>query len=231
MRSGRTNHSRPNSTATTGRERYRHEVDDLFESGRACVVFGEGDRQQEAEEELHTGLCDPEFLEQFADVASQLLVPGHGLPPTAPCETVRFSVAYPQARATRIVPRRRVEIMTDVQPAEPLRVHREMHGDAVVVHISGEVDLITAPVVDAQLAEAEETVGSSALVVVDMTGVTFLASVGLSLLVEHDRRCSRAGTPLRVVATNRAILRAIAVTGLDKELAVTSTLAEALATA
>jgi len=113
-------------------------------------------------------------------------------------------------------------------PTGALRTRIDRRGAAVVVHVAGEVDLSSAAGLDQRLDEAERLVPQPVPVVLDLTDVTFLASVGLSLLIDHDRRCTQAGSALRVVAANRAVVRAIAVTGLTDTVTVVSTLAEAL---
>jgi anti-sigma B factor antagonist len=112
-------------------------------------------------------------------------------------------------------------------PADLLRVRSEKCGDAVVVHVVGELDLVSAPVLDELLIEAEA--GSvAAPLVLDLTGVTFMASAGLALLMKHDERCGAAGRALRVVANGSAVLRPIALTGLRTVVTVMGTLADAL---
>jgi len=117
----------------------------------------------------------------------------------------------------------------DPTMAGPLRMRREIRDTAVVVHVAGELDLVSAPILDQELTEVERLVPVPVPVVLDLTEVTFLASVGLSLLIDHDRRCSEAGSALRVVAVNRPVVRAIAVTGLADTVTVVSSIAEAIA--
>jgi len=113
--------------------------------------------------------------------------------------------------------------------ADLLRVRSEKCGDAVVVHVVGELDLVSAPVLDELLIEAEAEAGSApAPLVLDLTGVTFMASAGLALLMKHDERCAAAGRALRVVANGSAVLRPIALTGLKTVVTVMGTLADAL---
>jgi anti-anti-sigma factor len=112
-------------------------------------------------------------------------------------------------------------------PADLLRVRSEKCGDAVVVHVVGELDLVTAPILDELLSEAQAD-GLDAPLVLDLTGVTFMASAGLTLLMKHDERCGAAGRALRVVANGRAVLRPIALTGLMTMVTVVSTLSDAL---
>lgn len=114
--------------------------------------------------------------------------------------------------------------------ADPLRVERETRNDAVVVSATGQVDSHTAPDLREELAAAfAETAGTRRPVLVDLAGVDFLASIGLSLLVEYHLLGARQGTPLRVVAPARNPLRALRATMLDQTLDLYRTMSEALA--
>lgn len=113
---------------------------------------------------------------------------------------------------------------------QPVRVEREPHEGAFVVRVSGQVDSSTAPDFGEQLAVAfAEAVGGRVPIVVDLTEVDFLASVGLSLLVQYHLLGNRQGTPLRVVAPARNPLRALRATMLDQTLQLYRTVPEAVA--
>jgi len=102
----------------------------------------------------------------------------------------------------------------------------EQRGAAVVLRVAGELDLLTTPA----LAEActHELKKRPPVLVIDLTGVTFLASVGMSAIVAaHEEGGDH--TKVRVVGGTRDTLRPIRVTGLDSLLSVYSSLAEALA--
>lgn len=99
---------------------------------------------------------------------------------------------------------------------------------AVILSVAGELDLATAPILSEQLRAAVAVVVPPAPVVLDLSRVTFLASVGLSILVEYNQRCARSGSELRVVATGRHVLRPIEITGLDDTITVVDTVDEAL---
>ncbi|MFB7874560.1 MULTISPECIES: STAS domain-containing protein [unclassified Nocardia] len=91
-----------------------------------------------------------------------------------------------------------------------------------ILTVRGEVDMASAPQLQAALEKARE--GGKTLVV-DMTQVGFLGSAGLSALLIVSK-----GAPqqLRVVAS-REVARPIELTGLDKLLAVYDTLDDAIA--
>jgi anti-sigma B factor antagonist len=119
------------------------------------------------------------------------------------------------------------------QPDELLRVWEEPGGAArsVIVHAAGEIDLVSASQLDEALDEVLARPAAPGHVVVDLTGVTFLGSVGLSLLVKNDQRLRDAGGGLHVVTGNRLVARAIAMTGLAEKLTLHDTLAEAVTVA
>lgn len=91
------------------------------------------------------------------------------------------------------------------------------HGGVVLLEAAGEVDSMTAPrledglstALDAALAEPGGTV------VVDLSGVTFLASSGLAVLIRGARRAAERERRLHVVASSRAVARPLQVTGTD----------------
>ncbi|WP_280426357.1 STAS domain-containing protein [Nocardia carnea] len=92
-----------------------------------------------------------------------------------------------------------------------------------VVTVHGEVDMASAPQLQAALEDAQR--GGNPLVV-DMSEVGFLGSAGLSVLLVTTEAAGAAG--LRVVASD-AVRRPIELTGLDKMLAVYDSLDTALA--
>jgi anti-anti-sigma factor len=104
-------------------------------------------------------------------------------------------------------------------------VTAENIGPAVVVHLFGELDLATVDHVERELDLV--AVDAQALVV-DLEGLTFLASTGLALLARWHGRAERDGFQLRVVATNRRVLRPIQLTALDDVLTLDTTVDDAL---
>jgi anti-sigma B factor antagonist len=102
----------------------------------------------------------------------------------------------------------------------------EQYGDVQVVVVEGEVDALTAPqvveAVDSALAQQPR------VLVVDLSGVDFLASAGLSALVEGHNKAGEGGR-FRVVAAGPATRRVLELTGLTDQLAVFASRADALA--
>ncbi|MEV4054834.1 STAS domain-containing protein [Amycolatopsis sp. NPDC049688] len=114
-----------------------------------------------------------------------------------------------------------------IQPQDLLRVTAHPSGDAVVLAVAGELDLLSAPVLSDEIATA--LAGSPPLLVIDLSEVSFLASIGITVLVEA-RRTAGPGTRVRVVAPESGIVhRTLGLTGLHDALAVATTRADALA--
>jgi anti-sigma B factor antagonist len=117
----------------------------------------------------------------------------------------------------------------DSQRKALLRVHRRANGTGVVVHVAGELDLVTAPGLVGELTSARAQARPPGPLVIDLTDVTFMGSVGLGILVEHHLLCRDVDVELRVVAGNRVVARTITIIGLGDTVAVFATLADALA--
>jgi anti-sigma B factor antagonist len=101
-------------------------------------------------------------------------------------------------------------------------------GRVVVVMVSGEVDMLTAPgVADAISHAAAE---SPAAVIVDLTDVEFLASAGMSVLITaHDAITPQ--TQFGVVADGAATSRPMKLVGVDQIIPLHRTIEDALASA
>jgi len=86
----------------------------------------------------------------------------------------------------------------------------------VLLEVDGEIDTATAPRLQAGLDEALDAADDEgSRVVVDLTGVTFLASSGLAVLIGGARRMTALGGRLRLVAASRSVTRPLQVTGAD----------------
>jgi anti-sigma B factor antagonist len=113
-------------------------------------------------------------------------------------------------------------------PDEVLGVRRETVGDVLVLHVTGEIDSDTAPVFREHLANARRETTAATPLIVDLSGVTYMASPGLSVLIEAHNEHQRLDTRVRVVAGSRATRVPIMTTGLHAQLDVVITMAQAL---
>jgi anti-sigma B factor antagonist len=86
-------------------------------------------------------------------------------------------------------------------------VHRD---DVVVVTVTGEIDLDTAPVLQAVL----DNLAPDRHVIVDCADVHFIDSTGLQLIVSQLKRMSEAGGSLRLRHTSFPVRHVVEITGL-----------------
>ena len=111
-------------------------------------------------------------------------------------------------------------------PFGEFRIARTEQGEAIVVEVAGDVDTTTAP---ALVQAADEALAEQPpVLVVDLTRVEFLASPGLTALLTIHRNAG-TGTAVRIVASGRATLRPIQLTGLEESLSLFPTREAALA--
>ena len=111
-------------------------------------------------------------------------------------------------------------------PADIIGLQVAEHGpDARVVTVRGEVDTLTAP----RLASFLNTQLSAArVVVVDLDGVEFLGSAGLSALFEANELAARESRALRLVCHSRIANRALEATELRDHFIFAETVPDAL---
>ena len=92
--------------------------------------------------------------------------------------------------------------------------------------VGGEVDVATVVALESAISEA--LADKPTALIVDLTGVDFLASAGLQVLVATHENIG-ATARFAVVADGPATSRPIQLTGLDQILSLHPTLAEAMA--
>jgi anti-sigma B factor antagonist len=97
----------------------------------------------------------------------------------------------------------------------------------VVLRVAGDVDMLTAPVLIDHVRT--QLKGTLRLLVVDLTGVTFLGSAGLAALAEAHHTATDASVAVRMVASSRVVLRPLQMTGLDQLLTIVADVDAALA--
>ncbi|MGW4488529.1 STAS domain-containing protein [Amycolatopsis sp. NPDC004368] len=108
-----------------------------------------------------------------------------------------------------------------------LRLSHDRVGAVRIVRAAGEVDAATTEALH-EAAMVGSGDGPTTLVL-DLSEVTFLDSAGLTVLVRVERKQRAQGGTLAVVTRNRAVLRVLEITGLDRSLTILSDVDEALA--
>lgn len=84
----------------------------------------------------------------------------------------------------------------------------------VIVKVHGEVDVYTAPKMKEEMQRSIES--GLTKVVVDLSGVAYMDSSGLGVLIGALKRAREAGGDLIVAAPNARIARIMDVTGLGR---------------
>ena len=110
------------------------------------------------------------------------------------------------------------------------RLDVDGHGDGrAVLHVTGEVDVYTAPQVREQIQDlaAKGTVH----LIADLGPVEFIDSSGLGTLIGGLRRVREDDGSLVLVIAERRILRVFQLTGLTKAFTIYGTVAEAISAA
>lgn len=111
-----------------------------------------------------------------------------------------------------------------------LKVSSQPRGDQVIVTASGEIDLYTAPALQAELA-AVLGGGHPVRVVVDLSGVEFCDSTGMNVLLSAMKRARERGGALDLAGPQPAVRKVLQVTGLDSVFNVVEDSADAVTAA
>jgi anti-sigma B factor antagonist len=103
--------------------------------------------------------------------------------------------------------------VTDFPVPEAFSVRIEPHGEATVVVPTGELDLATAPALEAALARAFESAGAER-VVLDLRELEFIDSSGLRTLLTARKQAEDAGAGFSLVAGHRGLERTLEIAGV-----------------
>lgn len=102
---------------------------------------------------------------------------------------------------------------------------REVSAGVVVVAVAGELDMATTPVVEEYVHQRLGDAGQA--LVLDLSGVTFLGSTGINLLIALRAACEAAGAALRLVATTKVVLQPLELTDLTGHFTIVTAVSEA----
>jgi anti-sigma B factor antagonist len=93
----------------------------------------------------------------------------------------------------------------------PLALDVSAEDTTNVIHVTGDLDLMTAPELQAC---AESVVARAAEILIDLSGVQYLDSSGLSALIRVQRTAQQAGGSALVSAASPTAERVIETAGL-----------------
>ena len=108
-----------------------------------------------------------------------------------------------------------------------LHLETRQEGDVAVVAASGEVDVFTAPGLDAAITD--ELAAGHVRLVIDLSRVTFLDSTGLGVLVKGLKGAREGGGTMHLVVSSDRIRKIFEVTGLDAAMPLFDTVNDAVA--
>lgn len=105
---------------------------------------------------------------------------------------------------------------SDVDGAGLLTVIVQPAGDAVsVIRVIGELDMLTGPLLEDHLDSLLAT--RPERLIVDLSGVSFMGSTGLSILIKARDIARQQGTALQLTGTSRReVALPLSITGLDR---------------
>jgi anti-sigma B factor antagonist len=98
------------------------------------------------------------------------------------------------------------------------RVELRTDDRASVLAISGELDLSSSPELESHLAQAFESAPKT--VIVDLRGLEFIDSTGLSVLVKAHQQAQEAGREFGIINGGAQVRRLLSLTGVTERLRV-----------
>jgi anti-sigma B factor antagonist len=99
---------------------------------------------------------------------------------------------------------------------EHLRVGVRNHADTAVVHLDGELDLASVPLLETELERAE--VAGAATIVLDLRELQFVDSAGLRMIVSAHAQARERGQEFAVTRGPEQVQRLLAITGIGEHL-------------
>jgi len=97
-----------------------------------------------------------------------------------------------------------------------LEFDTQQQDSAVHVHLRGELDLSSTERIERELERVEAE--RPELIVLDLSGLTFLDSTGLRLIVTADQRARQSDRRLAVIKGPASVQRVFSITKLDERL-------------
>jgi anti-sigma B factor antagonist len=96
------------------------------------------------------------------------------------------------------------------------RVEVANKGEAAIISVSGELDLASSPALEEELERACSS--DASLVVVDLRGLEFMDSTGLSVLVRAHQRAIESSQRFGLVNGSQQVQRLLTLTGVAERL-------------
>ncbi|HEX8053851.1 MAG TPA: STAS domain-containing protein [Thermoleophilaceae bacterium] len=101
-----------------------------------------------------------------------------------------------------------------------LSLETREEGEQVRIAVAGELDLSSALTFDEEVRRAEER--KPAVLVIDLSGLKFLDSTGLRLIMSAQARARKHGCRLKIVEGGEAVKRIFRLAGVHRRLDIVS---------
>jgi anti-sigma B factor antagonist/stage II sporulation protein AA (anti-sigma F factor antagonist) len=112
-----------------------------------------------------------------------------------------------------------------------LELSAEQRGDNVVVTVAGDLDIVTSPALDECLKTAQNSGKRALRVVLDLSGVDFMDTSALAVIVGHWKRLEAAGGSLALAGARYRYTKTLWITGLADRLSLYDSVEAALTAA
>ncbi len=103
----------------------------------------------------------------------------------------------------------------------------QMEGGAIIAAVSGRVDTISAPAFEKAVAEALN--GREKLLVFDLSGLLYISSAGLRVIISAAKTLKGKGGEVRLAATSGPVKKVLQISGFFSMFKNFETRSEALA--
>jgi anti-anti-sigma factor len=114
-------------------------------------------------------------------------------------------------------------------PHSTLRATADRRGPAVLIYAGGEIDACNEQTWRHLVSEAANAVETPGSLIVDVTGIDFMACCAVEVLAEEAENLRRRGVALRLVSPQRIVARIVDACGLGTVLPIYPTADSALA--
>jgi anti-anti-sigma factor len=108
---------------------------------------------------------------------------------------------------------------------EALLLSAERRGNATVISVRGDLDIVTSPSLDECMSEARH---ESDQIILDLAGVEFMDTSALAVIVGHWKRLEASDGTLSLVGARYRYTKTLWITGLADRLAMYDTVEQAL---
>jgi anti-anti-sigma factor len=98
------------------------------------------------------------------------------------------------------------------------QIETRRDGTAAVIAVTGELDLASSPALREELERASDN--GAELVILDLRGLVFMDSTGLSVVVRAHQRAAESGRRFAVVRGGKQVQRLLMLTGVGDRLTV-----------